>query len=124
MWNEHLRIVIHTDPKMTDQQKRWMGYTLKITLKALLDNVEDLEKREKYLSGFLDVMRQRLRSEDSVFIVLDTMLEVPFELCSRADVEKPALEGPAGPLLRPHAPVRFARPGPRYRRQTGRCLFG
>lgn len=87
MWNEHLRIVIHTDPKMTDQQKRWMGYTLKITLKALLDNVEDLEKREKYLSGFLDVMRQRLRSEDSVFIVLDTMLEVPFELCSRADVE-------------------------------------
>lgn len=87
MWKEHMQSVINPDPKLTERQKRWMGYTLKMTMDALISDTKDTWKKRIYMGCFLDILKKNTYSEDSLFIILDTMLEVPFELCSKGDIE-------------------------------------
>lgn len=87
LWSEHIDYVINADSKLTERQRRWRGYTLKITMSELIENASGREKKRLYMKQFVDVLRGRIENEDTLFVVLDTMLEVPFGVCSKEDIE-------------------------------------
>ncbi|MEG0392594.1 MAG: hypothetical protein RR626_07505, partial [Anaerovoracaceae bacterium] len=87
LWREYLRHIINPDLKVTDQQKRWMGYTLKITMEHLLESTEESKKHE-YLNIFIEEVMGNKLEASSVFVVLDTMLSVSTDLYTQEDLAK------------------------------------
>ena len=81
IWQSHLEKVIFIDPQRTDRQKRWIGYSLKFSLTTLLDNSEG-EERAEYLDQFIRMLSAHKMDDQTVFILLDTILEIPLDICS------------------------------------------
>ena len=78
LWEEHLRVVIDTDLKRTERQQRWIGYSLKVTMAALLSHTEE-SNRGQYLALFLRKLAEEDHDDAAVFILADTALEIGLE---------------------------------------------
>lgn len=88
IWKEYLKYIIYPDLQKTERQKRWMGYSLKITLNSLIEEAETLQEKKKYLAEFYRMADIRNMEDATVFIMLDTLLEAPVQLCEKRDIEK------------------------------------
>ncbi|MCI9596250.1 MAG: hypothetical protein HFE75_02925 [Firmicutes bacterium] len=86
LWQKTLGRIIFPDHKVTDQHKRWIGYTLKVILLSALENSRE-EDRRQYLDTFLAFYQNPHVDDSAVFVLLDSMLDIPLELCTRADKE-------------------------------------
>ena len=87
LWKDHLLIVTEQDLHRTDRQQRWIGYSLKITMNALLESAPE-EEREDYLESFLQILHARDRSDEMVFILLDTLLDAPSDWLDRKELDQ------------------------------------
>ena len=85
LWEEHLRVVIDTDLKRTERQQRWIGYSLKVTMAALL-SLTDESIREQYLELFFRKLAEDGHDDAAVFILADTVLEIGLEYLSQYQI--------------------------------------
>ncbi len=86
LWEIHLAKVLCPDLKFTEQQRRWMGYTLKFTLESVLENCRDDEKNG-YVTALVPHLSEKDFYPESRFILLDTLFALPFDKCSHKMVE-------------------------------------
>ncbi|MBQ3389671.1 MAG: hypothetical protein IJG57_01175 [Firmicutes bacterium] len=86
LWEEHLRIVTEPDLQRTERQQRWMGYSLKFSFQALLENAADALVPD-YISSFSALLKKHGWSETMMFILLDTVLEMPFDILREEDID-------------------------------------
>lgn len=82
LWNEYLGKIIFPDHKVTDQHKRWIGYTLKIVLRSALESCSS-DDHNGYLDRFLQFYENIYIDDLAVFVLLDSALDIPFALCSK-----------------------------------------
>lgn len=83
---EYLEKIIVTDLKTTDQQKRWMGYTLKSILGTILKKARENEK-PKYVNCFVEFLRKTDYDDITTFILLEALFYVPLEYATDEDRE-------------------------------------
>lgn len=86
LWKRYLEKIIFPDHKVTDQHKRWIGYTLKIVLGSVLENCGKTEKKQ-YLEVYLSFFKNVYVDDCAAFILLDSALSIPLELCLREEQE-------------------------------------
>lgn len=87
LWSQYLETIIFPDHKVTDQHKRWIGYTLKILLHAALESCSR-EDRGTYLQRFLRFYENIYIDDLAVFVLLDSALDIPLDLCTGKEQEK------------------------------------
>ena len=81
-WRLYLEKIIHPDHKLMDQHKRWINFTLKMVVNALLEKC-DLERRDEFMTALLRYYRRPERLDDSAaFQLLETATALPLEICS------------------------------------------
>ncbi|MCR5034048.1 MAG: hypothetical protein K6B42_01345 [Clostridia bacterium] len=85
LWEEHLAIVTEPDLQRTERQQRWMGYSLKFTFQALLEYASETLIPE-YIGAFMELLRKHGRTEAMMFILLDTVLEIPFDVLHEENI--------------------------------------
>lgn len=86
LWDYYLEKVIYPDHKVTDQHRRWIGYTVKIMLHSVLENAVE-EDEKLYLEEFLQFYHHRSSNDATVFILLDSMLDIPLRMCTLSELE-------------------------------------
>lgn len=87
LWEKYLESIIFPDHKVTDQHKRWLGYTIKFVLRSALERCKK-EERRKYLESFLCFYKNTNELIDSTaFILLDSILDLPLSLCTDEDIK-------------------------------------
>ncbi|MCI7302761.1 MAG: hypothetical protein MR704_13680 [Clostridia bacterium] len=87
LFRTYLQKIIFPDHKVTDQHKRWIGYTLKIVLRSALDNCRK-DECEAYLKIFLDFFRNLYIDDSAMFVLLDSMLNIPMDMCGEDEKER------------------------------------
>ena len=81
-WRLYLEKIIHPDHKLMDQHKRWINFTLKMVVNALLEKC-DPERRDEFMTTLLRYYRRPERLDDgAAFQLLETATALPLEICS------------------------------------------
>ncbi len=84
LWDYYLNIIISPDHKVTEQHRRWLGYTLKFVISSALERCKKEEMR-KYLESFLRYYHTVKYSDSTAFILLDSILALPLTMCTEDD---------------------------------------
>lgn len=84
LWAKYLTQVILPDHKITEQHRRWLGYTLKFIVSSGLEHCKEADVR-KYLGVFLKYYHEEDCSESTAFILLDSISSLPLTVCTRED---------------------------------------
>lgn len=79
--------VLIPDHKMTDQHRRWVGYTLKRILESLFEN-STLEKQQTYITIFLSFFSKKEWDEWATFVLIDTSVALPFQSCTKEQLKQ------------------------------------
>jgi len=79
--DEYFNKIIFPEHKIADNHKRWIGYTLKIIIKAMLSRAKE-EEKSKYLSLIIKYFTTSIIDDSTAFILLDSMLYLPLNICS------------------------------------------
>lgn len=87
VWEDHVRYVMDPEPQFTEQQRRWMGYTMKMTFNTVIETVGE-EERQAYADAFFEIMRATRLNDEGIFIFLDTMAEIPLEVMREENVNR------------------------------------
>lgn len=87
LWNFYLEKIIFPDHKMTEQHKRWLGYTLKIVLESAMACCREKEQTA-YLGEFLQMFSRKDVDDSTAFILLDAVLAAPLALCRQEEWER------------------------------------
>ena len=81
-WKLYLEKIIHPDHKLMEQHKRWINFTLKMVVNALLEHCEP-QKQDGFLTAMLRYYRRPEQLDDiSAFNLLETATALPLEVCS------------------------------------------
>ena len=94
LWDLYLKEIIFPDYKITDQHRRWIGYSLRSVFKSILGQCKNAEIK-KYIETLLKYYDDAEINDASAFVLLDSMLFIPFEICNTESKLK-ALEFAAG----------------------------
>lgn len=86
-WEEHIRYVMDPEPQFTEQQRRWMGYTMKMTFNSLSEAAGE-EDRQAYADVFFETMRTIHLNDEGIFIFLDTMADIPLGVMREDNVNR------------------------------------
>lgn len=88
VWQTYLDTVLEPRPmQMTEQQQRWMGYSIKITLESLWKNTE-VDEQKQFFRALLPYYDRTDAEDLSVFILLDVLANIPMQLCDNAVMER------------------------------------
>lgn len=87
LFRAYLEKIIFPDHKVTDQHKRWIGYTLKIVLRSALDSCRK-EECGAYLEIFLEFFRNIYMDDSAMFVLLDSMLNIPLSMCGEEEKKR------------------------------------
>ncbi|MDD4565329.1 MAG: hypothetical protein PHE79_07665 [Eubacteriales bacterium] len=86
LWEKYLEAIIFPDHKVTDQHKRWLGYTIKFVLQSVLERCKKEDCRN-YFESFLHFYINATEVIDSTaFILLDSILDLPLSLFTDEDI--------------------------------------
>lgn len=85
LWKKYLESIILPDHKVTDQHKRWIGFTLKLIVGSVLTNCKEEDQRG-YLEELLIYYADAYRDDSTAFILLDAMSKIPLSMCNREDI--------------------------------------
>ncbi len=84
LWEKYLKMVILPDHKVTEQHKRWLGYTLKLLVGSVLQRCKK-QDTWNYIDSFIGYYREEECDDSSAFILLDSILTLPLSLCTPDD---------------------------------------
>lgn len=84
LWRAYLEKIIFPDHKVTDQHRRWIGYTLKMVLSSALENCREKD-RKTYLNIFLGFFKNIYVDDGAIFVLLDSMATIPLDMCTAED---------------------------------------
>lgn len=84
LWEKYLRLVIFPDHKVTEQHRRWLGYTLKLIVGSVLNRCRKGDI-SRYLESFLKFYLNREVNDSTAFIMLDSIRELPLSACTRKE---------------------------------------
>ena len=87
LWQRYLDKIIMPDHKVIERHKRWMGYTLKYLVPAVLENCLP-EERYDYLDVLLYYYHDSHWDDATGFILMDTMRSMPLKLCEPVQMEE------------------------------------
>lgn len=87
LWQRYLDKIIMPDHKVIERHKRWMGYTLKYLVPAVLRACTQ-EERYAYLDILLYYYHDSHWDDATGFILMDTMRSVPLKLCEPIQLEE------------------------------------
>lgn len=85
LWQETLDRIIFPGHKVTEQHKRWIGYALKIVFLSVLENCKKQDETQ-YLRHFLAFFKKEQLDDATIFILLDSALSIPLDLCSGDEI--------------------------------------
>ena len=86
LWKKYLHSIIFPDHKVTEQHKRWIGYSFRIIIISLFNHCGENEKRlniEQLLNYYTDADID----DATAFVLIDSMPYIPLELCSARERE-------------------------------------
>lgn len=84
LWEKYLAQVILPDHNITEQHRRWLGYTLKFIVSSGLEHCKEADLR-KYLGVFLKYYHEKDHSNSTAFILLDSISSLPLSVCTGED---------------------------------------
>lgn len=84
--DEYFNKIVFPEHKIAENHKRWIGYTLKIIVNAMLSRAKEEEKK-KYLNIILKYFNNSIIDDATAFILLDSMLYLPLNLCNEKQKE-------------------------------------
>lgn len=84
LWRKYLRLIILPDHKVTEQHKRWLGYTLKIIAGFVLEHCK-ITDVQKYLDEYLKYYHEEVRNDSTAFVLLDSLSSLPLSACTKED---------------------------------------
>ncbi len=87
LWDLYLKEIIFPDYKITDQHRRWIGYALRSVINSILKQSRNGELI-KYINILLRYYDEAEINDGSAFVLLDSILFIPFEICSLEDKKK------------------------------------
>lgn len=80
LWQKYLNLIVVPDHKITDRHKRWLGYTLKILVDAVINECSPQDAYD-YLDILLFYYHDSHWDDEIGFILMDTLISVPLNLC-------------------------------------------
>ena len=90
LWKTFLSMIICPDHKLTVQHKRRIGYNLKQMLSSMVEHAASADI-EGFLQEFLRWYEApEKRESGEAFVLLDALHNMPFERCSRENMERMA----------------------------------
>ena len=87
LWEKYLKMILIPDHKVTDQHRRWIGYTLKIIADSVFSRCKKKDA-EQYLAVLLEYYQNCDIEDATAFILLDSLLSLPLEICSEPDIQR------------------------------------
>lgn len=88
LWKQFIEDIIFPNYKVTEQHKRWIGYSLKSIVATLLEKCRTEEERKKYLDVFFSYFEKLDIDDGTAFTLLAAVLIVPLDNCSEDTVIK------------------------------------
>ena len=83
VWSSFLHRMLFPSHMMTQQHRRWIGYSMKTVIRCLLEMTEDSVRR-----GVLNIILEHYKSSRweglTRFLLLDCLPEIPYSLLSQA----------------------------------------
>lgn len=86
LWKYFLEEIVFPDYKVTEQHRRWIGYSLKTIIATLLEKSRTEEERNKYLSIFFSYFENIDIEDSTAFTLLAAVLVVPLQCCSEKNL--------------------------------------
>lgn len=84
LWEKYLGLIILPDHKVTEQHRRWLGYTLKLIVGFVLEHCKETDA-VKYLDTYLKYYHEEIRNDSAAFILLDSLGSLPLSACTKED---------------------------------------
>ena len=84
VWGKYLNMIVSPDYRATDQHRSWIGYTLKVVIRGLLENTEP-DKRMQYMEKYFALFQSYDAEDSGVFVLLDSVVNVPRCVFRRED---------------------------------------
>jgi nicotinic acid mononucleotide adenylyltransferase len=82
LWEKYLRLIILPDHKVTEQHRRWLGYTLKLIVGFVLEHCKETDAN-KYLDTYLKYFMEEDRNDSTAFVLLDSIHSLPLSVCTK-----------------------------------------
>ncbi len=79
LWDKYLGLFLSPGYKLTDNQKEWIGYSLRIFVDSVINSPRNKQKLE-YVKVFLNYMNYDLNDEVAKLNILNSLLSIPLEL--------------------------------------------
>ncbi|MBN7772899.1 nicotinate-nicotinamide nucleotide adenylyltransferase [Clostridium aminobutyricum] len=87
LWSKFLGEIIFPDYKLTDQHRRWIGYSLMTILNTILSRCKDDTEKRKYLKNLFEYFEDTTVDDLTAFTLLGAILTIPLHLCSCSEIE-------------------------------------
>ena len=79
LWDKFLGLFLDPGYKVTDKQKEWIGYSLRVFVDSVINSPKNLSKKE-YLEVFLKHLQGDITDETAKFNSLNSLLSIPADL--------------------------------------------
>ncbi|NLK64285.1 MAG: cytidyltransferase [Tissierellia bacterium] len=79
LWDKYLGLFLSPGYKVTDKQKEWIGYSLRVFVDSVINSPKNLSKKE-YLEVYLKHLHGDINDETAKFNSLNSLLSIPLEL--------------------------------------------
>ncbi len=86
IWERYLKQIVVPDHKMIDRHRRWLGYGLKRVVNVLIRNSRK-DNGRKYLSQLMTYYQKTDWTEETAFVLLDTIGYIPPDILTMEDQE-------------------------------------
>lgn len=86
LWSRTLQNIIYPDHKVTEQHKRWLGYTLKVLVDSVLRRCKR-EDEEAFIKALVPYYSNSIMDNATSFILVDSLGYIPLKMCGREDIE-------------------------------------
>lgn len=79
VWNYYLRKIVFPGHRVTEQHRRWVRYTLKLAIIAIINSTPE-DKVHLYTDEFFKLYNEDELSDNVVFVLLESLLAFPREI--------------------------------------------
>ena len=79
LWDKYLGFFLTPGYKVTEKQKEWIGYSLRVFVDSVINSSRNMLKKE-YLEVFLKHLYEGINDETAKFNSLNSLLSIPLEL--------------------------------------------
>lgn len=85
LWDKYLGLFLSPGYKVTDNQKEWIGYSLRIFVDSVINSPRNKTK-EEYLKVFLKYMHYDIADDVAKLNILNSLLSIPMELYQEDEI--------------------------------------